>query len=207
MFIPSLLVCLMIISIWFSEWAMFHRLLIALVLRVFLVEIGWHHSFLLIILVLESCLIVIIADLLLRIRLVDSVSIITALRVWRTYCIGTAALGSLRRSDFLGIWWYDIFSLDDFCGHLGCCDPLTCHNRGWSEYIIVLMTLVELSVTIGIVSYPSTILSQILFHHIYTLRARLFHFRLLILVSHRFIELLFRVSLPWTSGACLWLQV
>ena len=204
MFIPTLLVCLMIVPIWLSKRAMLHRLLFTLVLWVFLVEIGRHHSFLLIILVLERCLIVVITDLLLGIRLINSISIITTLRVWWTYTIGTATSCGLRRSDFLGIRWYDVFPLDYFCGHLCCCDPLTCHNCRRPEYIIMLMALVELSVTIGVVSYPSTILSQILFHHIYTLRARLLHFRLLILVSC-FIELLLLVSLPWARSACWWL--
>ena len=202
MFIPTLLVCLMIVPIWLSKWAVLHRLLFALILGIFLVKVGWHHSFLFIILVLKRRLIVIIADLLLGIRLVDSISIITALGVWRTYPMSTATPNSLRRSDFLCIWWYYVFSLDYFCRHLGCCDPLTCHYRRWPEYIIVLMTLVELSVisvTIWVVSNPGTILSQILFHHIYTLRPRRLRFRLLVLVSC-FIMLLFLVSFPWTRG-------
>ena len=204
MFIPALLVCLMIVPIWLSKWAVLHRLLFALILGIFLVKVGWHYSFLFIILVLKRRLIVIIADLLLGIRLIDSISIITALRVWRAYPMGTAIPSSLRRSDFLCIRWYYVFSLYYFCRHLGCCDPLTCHYRRWPEYIIVFMTLVELSVTIWVVSYPGTILCQILFHHIYTLRPRGLRFRLLILVSC-FIMLLFLVSFPGTRCTSRWL--
>ena len=206
MFIPTLLVSLMIVPIWLCKWAVLHRLLFALILGIFLVKVGWHHSFLFIILVLERRLIVIIADLLLWVRLVDSISIITALGVWWAYPMGTAIPSSLRRSNFLCIRWYYVFSLNYFCRHLSCCDPLTCHYRRWPEYIIVFMTLVELSVTIWVVSYPGTILSQILFHHIYTLRPRGLRFRLLILVCC-FIMLLFLVSFPGTRGTSRWLQV
>ena len=64
----------------------------------------------------------------------------------------------------------------------------------------MLITLAELSVSIRVITYPSTILSQILLNHIYTLGPRIFHFGLLILVC-RIIKLLFLVSLPGARGA------